>query len=110
MDTVYAIVCHDMPSTMWYHYGATQARRLEGELDVKLSAFNKLCAGYEAAGREGMHAGAEHLSTTKATEIEALLTRLSDINDDMGSQLGGTHDSRSHLLARHRDILQVTKA
>ena len=46
------------------------------------------------------------LSHSKAAEIEGLLQRLSDVNDEMASQLGGNGDSRAHLLARHRDILQ----
>ena len=40
-------------------------------------------------------------------EIESLLQRLSDSNDEMSQLLGGAGDARSHLLARHRDILQV---
>lgn len=33
------------------------------------------------------------------------MARLSDVNDSMRSALSGTADSRSHTLARHRDIL-----
>jgi hypothetical protein len=46
------------------------------------------------------------LAQTKSADIEGLLQRLSDINDEMGSAIGGASDSRSHTLARHRDILQ----
>lgn len=42
---------------------------------------------------------------SKSAEIEKLLSRLSDVNDSMRSTLSGTADSRSHTLARHRDIL-----
>lgn len=48
----------------------------------------------------------QQLAQTKAAEIEDLLQRLSDINDEMGSLIGGIGDTRSHTLARHRDILQ----
>lgn len=49
---------------------------------------------------------APQLAQTKAAEIEGLLRRLSDVNDEMGAATGGVADSRSHTLARHRDILQ----
>ncbi|KAG1678520.1 hypothetical protein FOA52_014554 [Chlamydomonas sp. UWO 241] len=85
-----------------------EARRLEGDVDVKLSAFNKLCSGFEASSGRGGDgtSSSEGLASSKAAELESLLGRLSDINDQMGSLLGGVHDSRAHLLARHRDILQ----
>ncbi|KAG1668118.1 hypothetical protein FOA52_003905 [Chlamydomonas sp. UWO 241] len=85
-----------------------EARRLEGELDVKLAAYNKLCSGFEASYAKSKGDGlvsAEQLSQDKASEIEALLGRLSDTNEEMGFLLGGTRDSRAHLHARHRDIL-----
>lgn len=88
-------------------HACVQARRLEGELDVKLSSFNKLCSGFEASTGRDSGVGSEQLSSSMAADIESLLTRLSDINDQMSSLLGGSHDSRAHLLARHRDILQV---
>jgi hypothetical protein len=44
------------------------------------------------------------LSQDKSSEIESLLGRLSDTNDEMGHY--GSKDSRAHLHARHRDILQ----
>ncbi len=45
------------------------------------------------------------LAHSKAIEIEDLLGRLSDVNDSLSSSLSGAADSRSHTLARHRDIL-----
>lgn len=86
-----------------------EARKLEGELDVKLAAYAKLCSGFEANYRlkgESSAVGTDQLAQTKSAEIEDLLQRLSDINDEMGSAIGGSSDSRSHTLARHRDILQ----
>lgn len=38
--------------------------------------------------------------------VQGLLQRLSDANDDMSSATSGYSDSRAHILARHRDILQ----
>lgn len=46
------------------------------------------------------------LAQSKAAELEDLLQRLSDLNDEMSGLTGGSTDSRSHTLARHRDILQ----
>jgi Golgi SNAP receptor complex protein 1 len=48
----------------------------------------------------------EQLAQSRAAELEDLLQRLSDVNDDMGAVLGSASDSRVHILARHRDILQ----
>ncbi|KAG2492387.1 hypothetical protein HYH03_009334 [Edaphochlamys debaryana] len=87
-----------------------EARRLEGELDVKLAAFTKLCSSFEASYKlnssDSSALGADQLAQTKAAEVEDLLQRLSDINDEMAAIVGGSSDSRSHTLARHRDILQ----
>eukprot|EP00882_Tetradesmus_deserticola_P011191 GHRQ01011840.1.p1 GENE.GHRQ01011840.1~~GHRQ01011840.1.p1 ORF type:complete len:233 (+),score=106.35 GHRQ01011840.1:239-937(+) len=84
-----------------------EARKLEGELDVKLASYGKLCSGFEAGGKgPGPAAAADQLAKQKAAEIEALLQRLSDVNHDMSSVIAGAADSRSHTLARHRDILQ----
>ncbi|KAL6762559.1 Qb-snare protein, Gos1/GS28-family [Haematococcus lacustris] len=84
-----------------------EARKLEGELDVKIAAYSKLCAGFEANHRlktsESSSLGADQ---TKAVELEDLLQRLADVNDAMGGVIGGNADTRSHTLARHRDILQ----
>ncbi|KAF6256582.1 Qb-SNARE, Gos1/GS28-family [Scenedesmus sp. NREL 46B-D3] len=84
-----------------------EARKLEGELDVKLASYGKLCSGFEAGGKgPGSAAAADQLARQKAAEIESLLQRLSDVNHDMSSVIAGAADSRSHTLARHRDILQ----
>eukprot|EP00775_Hariotina_reticulata_P004035 gene4035-4282_t len=86
-----------------------EARKLEGELDVKLASYAKLCSGFEAGERgkgPGSAAATDQLAKQKAADIEALLQRLSDINHDMSGVIAGAADSRSHTLARHRDILQ----
>mmetsp|Transcript_21582 Transcript_21582/g.36770 ORF Transcript_21582/g.36770 Transcript_21582/m.36770 type:complete len:258 (+) Transcript_21582:99-872(+) len=88
-----------------------EARKLEGELDVKVAAYAKLTSGFEAnyRGRVGgdvSSLGADQLAQTKAAELEDLLHRLSDLNDEMGGLTGGISDTKSHTLARHRDILQ----
>lgn len=83
-----------------------EARKLESELDVKVAAYGKLGSGYEygySKGEAGM--ATDQLLHSKAGEIEKLLARLSDINDSMRSTMSGGADSRSHVLARHRDIM-----
>lgn len=77
------------------------ARKLEGELDVKLASYAKLCSGFEASPGPS----SEQLAKTKAADIESLLQQLSDINHDMSGVIAGAGDARSHTLARHRDIL-----
>lgn len=78
-----------------------EARKLEGELDVKLAAYSKLGGGEGGSG-EG---SSDALATSKGAEIETLLQRLSDVNDAMSSAVSGGGDARAHTLARHRDIL-----
>mmetsp|Transcript_27733 Transcript_27733/g.71372 ORF Transcript_27733/g.71372 Transcript_27733/m.71372 type:complete len:259 (-) Transcript_27733:150-926(-) len=84
-----------------------EARKLEGEIDIKLAAYAKLCSGYDNGysrrGEPGL--GQEQLAASKTAELEDLLQRLSDVNEAMGSAVTGG-DSRSHTLARHRDIHQ----
>jgi Golgi SNAP receptor complex protein 1 len=46
------------------------------------------------------------LAQARASEVGALLQRLSDVNDEMGGVIGGGSDARAHTLARHRDVLQ----
>ncbi|KIY96604.1 Golgi SNARE 12 protein [Monoraphidium neglectum] len=92
-----------------------EARRLEGELEVKLLALTKLTSGLEGGYRSssssssrhdhGSGLGPDQLAQAKASEVEALLQRLSDVNDEMGGVIGGGSDARVHTLARHRDVL-----
>lgn len=82
-----------------------EARKLEGEIDIKLAAYAKLCSGYDDGygKRTEPGLGQEQLAASKTAELEELLRRLSDVNEAMGSALSGG-DARSHTLARHRDI------
>lgn len=83
-----------------------QARKLEGELDVKIAAYGKLCSSYEygyTKGESGL--STDQMLQSKSAEIDAALARLSDVNASMSHALSGGADSRAHTLARHRDIL-----
>lgn len=79
---------------------------MEGELDVKIAAYGKLCSSYEygyTKGESGL--STDQMLQAKSAEIDSLLARLSDLNSSMTSSLSGGTDSRAHTLARHRDIL-----
>eukprot|EP00239_Pterosperma_sp_CCMP1384_P004072 CAMPEP_0197849806 /NCGR_PEP_ID=MMETSP1438-20131217/13277_1 /TAXON_ID=1461541 /ORGANISM="Pterosperma sp., Strain CCMP1384" /LENGTH=239 /DNA_ID=CAMNT_0043462651 /DNA_START=253 /DNA_END=972 /DNA_ORIENTATION=+ len=85
-----------------------EARKIEGEVDVKLAAFSKLGSqGVAGESSQLMAAenGEQQIVATKSAEIEKFLQRLGDINDAMSSAVSGGGDARSHTLARHRDIL-----
>ncbi|GMH39632.1 hypothetical protein BSKO_07530 [Bryopsis sp. KO-2023] len=84
-----------------------EARKLEGELDVKLAAYAKLCSGYDGhrSAPGGPSPSPEQILRTKAAEIEASIQRLSDVNEKLGSAVS-SGDSSARILARHRDILQ----
>lgn len=71
-----------------------QARKLESELDGKLSSF-----------RKAMNAPGKNLEATLECEIEKLLQRLEQINLQMQSWVSFSgSDLLSHTLARHKDI------
>lgn len=85
---------------------AMQARQLEGEIDVKIAAFAKLCSNLEygySKGETGL--ASDRMLHMKKTEVEELLKRLTDVTGRMAEVLGSATDNRSHTLARHRDIL-----
>ena len=74
--------------------------------DVILHVRSIFCAFPHPICPACLHMLSLQLAQNKASEIEALLHRLSDVNDEMGGVIGGAGDARSHTLARHRDILQ----
>lgn len=84
-----------------------EARKLETELDVRLAAFGKLCAGFDTTYGTRGEAGlaTDQLTHTKAAEIEEYLRKLSDVGSRLAACLSGGPDTRSHMLTRHRDIL-----
>ncbi|CAI5947779.1 unnamed protein product [Closterium sp. NIES-65] len=95
-----------------------EARKLEGDLDVKLSSYAKLCSMLSHSGYgEGGEGGSEGSVVAVEKAIEAQLQRLADTNNRMarccsaaGGGVGGEGTaataSLSQKVARHRDILQ----
>ncbi|KAG0588231.1 hypothetical protein M758_2G179200 [Ceratodon purpureus] len=73
-----------------------QARRLESELDVKLSSFR----------RGQIDPTAEGQRDSNEAEIERLLKHLNDVNVQMQNWVSNAgSDVLSHTLARHQNIL-----
>ncbi|XP_013394699.1 Golgi SNAP receptor complex member 1 isoform X2 [Lingula anatina] len=107
-----------------------QARQLENEIDLKLVSFSKLGTNYsgsreyhgnsieDASDHEKSDtapllnkANSEHMFETMAMEIEQLLARLTQVNDQMAEytqniSVNSHNSALLHTLQRHRDILQ----
>ncbi|KAG6628633.1 hypothetical protein CIPAW_14G026700 [Carya illinoinensis] len=87
-----------------------EARKIEGDLDVKLSSYARLGArftqgGYVDAGSPS--AGSSRSWKAMEMEIQSLLEKLLDINDSMSrcASSAAPMTSVTQKLARHRDIL-----
>ncbi|KAJ7568287.1 hypothetical protein O6H91_01G026000 [Diphasiastrum complanatum] len=86
-----------------------EARKIEGDLDVKLSSYAKL-GGMLAHGDIGSSEdtlGGDVSWKSMEMEIESLLERLLDVNDAMSRSVAAATSTTSvtQKLARHRDIL-----
>ncbi|KAJ8573325.1 hypothetical protein K7X08_009836 [Anisodus acutangulus] len=86
------------------------ARKIEGDVDVKLSSYAKLGArvtqgGYVEAGSPTLGSSRSWKSTEM--EIQSLLEKLLDVNDSMSRCAASAAPTTSvtQKLARHRDIL-----
>lgn len=90
-----------------------EARKMEGDLDVKLSSYAKLSGRFtQGAGGYGDSGSPTVVGSSRSwksmeMEIESLLERLQDINDSMSRCAASATPatSISQKLARHRDIL-----
>ncbi|XP_042510090.1 Golgi SNAP receptor complex member 1-2-like [Macadamia integrifolia] len=87
-----------------------EARKIEGDLDGKLSSYAKLSAmfnqgGYAEAGSPTF--GSSRSFKSVDMEIQSLLEKLSDTNDAMSRCAASAMPATSitQKLARHRDIL-----
>ncbi|XP_027334495.1 Golgi SNAP receptor complex member 1-2 [Abrus precatorius] len=87
-----------------------EARKIEGDLDVKLSSYAKLGARFTPGGY--VDGGSPPLGSSRSwksmeMEIQSLLEKLLDINDSMSrcAASAGPATSVTQKLARHRDIL-----
>ncbi|XP_062173415.1 Golgi SNAP receptor complex member 1-2 [Alnus glutinosa] len=87
-----------------------EARKIEGDLDVKLSSYAKLGArftqgGYVDTGSPSV--GSSRSWKSMEIEIQSLLEKLLDVNDSMSRCAASAAPATSvtQKLARHRDIL-----
>uniref|UniRef100_A0A7N2R327 Golgi SNAP receptor complex member 1 n=1 Tax=Quercus lobata TaxID=97700 RepID=A0A7N2R327_QUELO len=87
-----------------------EARKIEGDLDVKLNSYAKLGArftqgGYVDTGSPSV--GSSRSWKSMEMEIQSLLEKLLDINDSMSRCAASATPATSvtQKLARHRDIL-----
>ncbi|CAA2974512.1 Golgi SNAP receptor complex member 1-2 [Olea europaea var. sylvestris] len=87
-----------------------EARKIEGDLDFKLSSYGKLGArftqgGYVDAGSPT--SGSSRSWKSMEIEIQSLLEKLVDVNDAMSRCAASVAPTTSvtQKLARHRDIL-----
>lgn len=86
-----------------------EARKIEGDLDVKLSSYAKLGARFSQGY---MDTGSPTVSSSRSwksmeMEIQSLIEKLVDINDSMSRCAASATPATSvtQKLARHRDIL-----
>ena len=117
-----------VPSTAWEEL-RKEARKLENEIDANLASLSKLIgvgnshATKSASSVGGMSGGYNQYNNNTTTnkiegnfdiiaskegEIEALLTRLSDVTRALASSIhsgaNASSDTRTHTLTRHRDV------
>ncbi|XP_075510885.1 Golgi SNAP receptor complex member 1-2-like isoform X7 [Primulina tabacum] len=87
-----------------------EARRIESDLDVKLSSYAKLGARFIQGGyvdASSPTVGSSRSWKSAEMEIQSLLEKLLDINDSMSRCAASATPTTSvnQKLARHRDIL-----
>ncbi|EDV22077.1 uncharacterized protein TRIADDRAFT_50669 [Trichoplax adhaerens] len=109
------------PTNRWEE-SRRKARSLESTIDLKLVSFSRLGTNtnYNIRGTKNESAqsstpllgdDSKHMVDTMALEIEQLLSKLQDVNDNMSDYVNAMgHASPNttlvHTLQRHRDILQ----
>ncbi|KAB2074531.1 hypothetical protein ES319_A07G159200v1 [Gossypium barbadense] len=84
-----------------------EARKIEGDLDVKLSSYAKLGARFTQGDTGSPTVGSSRSWKSMEMEIQSLLEKLLDINDAMSrcAASAASTTSVTQKLARHRDIL-----
>ncbi|KAI3731972.1 hypothetical protein L1987_63166 [Smallanthus sonchifolius] len=87
-----------------------EARKIEGDLDVKLSSYAKLGARVTQGGfgdADTSNMGSNRSWKSMEMEIQSLLEKLLDVNDSMSrcAASAASTTSVTQKLARHRDIL-----
>lgn len=94
-----------------------KARSLENELEMKLVSFSKLGTSQQknynkTEEKEALlGSNTDRMFETMSMEIERLLSKLTEVNDNMSSflsdmSIGEANSAQLHTMQRHRDILQ----
>ena len=82
------------------------ARKLEGELEMKLAHMSRLCSALDPAlSGPTESARAQTGASSTSSEVTSLLKRLADVHRAMDGEVQGS-DVRQHTIARHKDIMQ----
>jgi len=87
-----------------------QLRTLESNVDAKLTTYSKVASSIPRASSYDLDAGIGGSSHELEVEIDGLLDRLRDLNEELGRVLdrpdapSGT--AVSHAVQRHREVLQ----
>lgn len=85
-----------------------KARNVEVEVDLKITALSKLCAGHDSHSIDTEPLlPKDNLVESSAAEIEDLLSHLSSLNDKLDSATAPDRltSIQHHTLQRHREIL-----
>ncbi|XP_068634942.1 Golgi SNAP receptor complex member 1-2 [Aristolochia californica] len=84
-----------------------EARKIEGDLDVKLSSYAKLGGRFTQGDTGSPTVGSSRSWKSMEMEIQSLLEKLLDINDALSRCAASAAPTTSvaQKLARHRDIL-----
>lgn len=92
-----------------------QARKLENDIDVKLTSLSKLGTGSMGLRKSESDTepllSTDHMIESTSTEIETLLAKLCDVNERMNElmQDGSKDAAMVHTLQRHKEILEDYK-
>lgn len=82
------------------------ARKLEGELEMKLAQMSRLCSSLDPAlSGPAESSRAQQGASQTSVEVTSLLKRLGEVHRAMDSEVLGS-DVRQHMIARHKDIMQ----
>lgn len=84
-----------------------EARKIEGDLDVKLNSYAKLGARFSQGDTGSPTVGSSRSWKSMEMEIQSLLEKLLDTNEAMSRCAASATPTTSvtQKLARHRDIL-----
>jgi golgi SNAP receptor complex member 1 len=99
-------VAEAVPSARMWDQLRRDARKLEGELEMKLAQLSRLCSGLDSTFSAGSDSTrAQQSAGQMSLDVTNLLKRLGEVHTAMEADVRGS-DVRQHTIARHRDIMQ----